>query len=275
MTGNGRERGDITGAGEAGALPEGIHADAGPPGTSRDPGASPAPGPEAVPAPGPQDRLPGSVAGRAADRTPGFLELIYGVLFAPADTFRWVAAAPPLRLTLVIATLVNAAGALMSVFVYRAITPPGSGEAALAVLMPYLALIGFFGWYLKWLGYGGVLHLAAQLLGGANGAGATLAVYGLATLPGLFILPVEAVVISAGLPEAASARLVGPAALGVFVWGLVLLVIGLREVHGLTAKRAVATVLLPAGALLLFLILALIILILGLSASYLHTFVSF
>lgn len=223
------------------------------------------------------DGVPGSVVGRAGAHAPGFLELIYGVLFDPARTFRRIAAAPPLGLTLVIVTLVNAAVGLMGVFTFRAVAPPGftEWEAAVAALVPFLALINFFWWYFKWFGYGAVLHLTAQLFGGANGPAATLTVYGLAALPGLFMLPVEALVTGAGLGDTAASRLLGSAGLGVFIWGLVLLVIGLRAVHGLSARRAVAVVLLPAAAAAGLIILVVLTLGLGLSASLARTFVPF
>ncbi len=209
------------------------------------------------------------VADQHEEQRPGFLELIYGVLFEPVDTFRRIAPEPPILLTLFIVTFVNLATSLMGVLTYRSIAPRGftEWEAMLTVLLPFLTLIGFFWWYLKWLGYGAVLHLVAQLLGGANGPKATLAVYGLASLPGLFLLPVEALIIIAGLGETASARLMAPAGLGVWVWSLVLLVIGLREVHGFTTGRAVGVVALPVAAVVVLVFVTVVILGIGLSAS--------
>lgn len=208
------------------------------------------------------------VSAQPEERPPGFLELIYGVLFDPVNTFRRLASEPPILLTLIIVTLVNLATGLMGVFTAQSVAPRGFSEfqALVIALLPFLVLISFFLWYLKWVGYGAVLHLVAQLLGGVNGPKATLVVYGLAALPGLFLLPVEALVVIAGLGDTASSRLIGPAGLGVLVWSLVLLVIGLREVHRLTTGRAVAVVALPAAAVAVLAILVFVTLGIGLSA---------
>ncbi len=200
--------------------------------------------------------------------SPGFLEIIYGVLFDPVNTFRRLAEDPPFPLVLIIVTLVNAAGTLMGMLAVNTIAPSGLGaeyDLIIAGLGPFLALAGFFLWYAKWLGYGAVLHLVAQLLGGRNGPKATLTVYGLAGLPAVLALPVQGFVVVAGVAETPASAVLGLVGLGVYVWSLVLLIIGLREAHGLVTGRAVTVVFLPVAAVAALLLIVLIIMVAGLA----------
>ncbi|MEW6192018.1 MAG: hypothetical protein AB1507_01480, partial [Bacillota bacterium] len=51
------------------------------------------------------------------------------------------------------------------------------------------------------------------------------------------------------VPDIAAAALSGIIGFGVLVWGVVLLVLGLREVHGFSTGLAALTVLTPVAAL--------------------------
>ncbi|MDI6710900.1 MAG: Yip1 family protein [Thermoanaerobacterales bacterium] len=199
--------------------------------------------------------------------SPGFLETVYGVLFDPVATFRRMREAPPLGLTAGVVTVVNSATALMSILTFRMLPADPSGfGTALGGLAPFIALIGFFFWYLKWLGYGAVLHLTAQLLNGEGGPKATLVAYGLTGLPSLLLLPLQglmAVLRPGGLAESLITALFG---LAVLVWSTVLLVLALREMHNLTTGRAVAVVAVPAAVLLLAVGFTMVISLLGLIA---------
>lgn len=183
---------------------------------------------------------------------PGFLETVYGVLFDPAATFRRMREAPPLGLTVGVVTVVNLATALMSVLTFRALPgdPSGTG-AVLGGLAPFVGLAGFLFWYLKWLGYGAVLHLTAQLLHGEGGPKATLVAYGLTGLPSLFMLPVQGLLAVLRPGEALETLLIILAGLVVLIWSVVLLVLALRELHNLTTGRAAAVVFIPVAVLTL------------------------
>ncbi|RJX19627.1 MAG: YIP1 family protein [Desulforudis sp.] len=199
---------------------------------------------------------------------PGLLELIYGVLFDPVSTFRRVAPNPPLFLTFLIATLVNVGTTLMGVITYRTAGFGGISEldVFVAAIIPVFALISFFLWYLKWLVYGAVLHLVSQLFGGVNGPKATLSVYGLAGLPALLLLPVQGLIVVAGLGESVATSLMGLAGLVVFGWSLVLLVLGLREVHRFGTGQAISVVVTPVITIVLFVVLVSILAALGFTA---------
>lgn len=197
---------------------------------------------------------------------PGFLELVYGVLFEPVGTMKKVARRPPLVSTALIVAILSFFGALMGILTASRVLAEGLPAAleqfipAIRALAPLGAVSGLFWGYLKWFGYSAILHLSADLLGGRGGARGVFAVVGLAGLPALLTIPVQLLSYLYGPESTVVAVLVSLAALSVWVWGFILLVIGLREVHGLSTGRTVLVILSPylALALLLLILLAFI-----------------
>ncbi len=192
------------------------------------------------------------------------LELVYGVLFDPVTTFRRLAASPPLGSTFILVTLLNAAAVLMGLFTLT-LAPRDVFGAVGAGLSAGIALGSFCLWYVKWLGYGAVLHLVAQLLGGGGHARATLVAYGLASLPGLFMFPVQS--LSLLFTGKSVGFFPGLVNFGLFIWSVVLLVLGIREMHGIETTRALAVVLLPAIVLIVLLLGLIGLAVLGLAAA--------
>lgn len=185
---------------------------------------------------------------------PGFLEIIYGILFSPIRMFGQLREDPPLLMVFFIVTFVNGAVQLMGVFTLRAIdlSALGAGLGQMVTgLAPFLAMAGFLFWYVKWLGYGAVLHLVAQLLDGKGGPRDTLAVYGLAGLPVILVLPVDGLLALVDPGESTVSLIKGLTGLVVFVWSLVLLVVGLRETHRFSTGRALKVVAIPVGGIIL------------------------
>ncbi|MEW6725924.1 YIP1 family protein [Desulforudis sp. 1088] len=178
------------------------------------------------------------------------LELVYGVLFDPVATFRRLAESPPLGTTFILITILNAAAVLMGLFTLR-LAPHEVFGAVGAGLSVGIALGSFFLWYVKWLCYGAVLHLVAQLFGGTGHARATLVAYGLASLPGLFMFPVQS--LSLLFTGKSAGFIPGLASVGLFIWSVVLLVVGMREMHRMETARALAVVFLPAVVLIVLL----------------------
>ncbi|MBE0466505.1 MAG: YIP1 family protein, partial [Candidatus Desulforudis sp.] len=133
---------------------------------------------------------------------------------------------------------------------------------------PYLILAGFFLWYIKWLGYGAILHLTAQLLDGKGGPKGTLVAYGLAGLPAILMLPVEGLMVFTDPGETTASTILGLFSLAVFIWSVVLLVLGLREMHRLSTGRAVTVVLAPVGVVLLAAVIVLVLIISGIMTLF-------
>lgn len=218
------------------------------------------------------------VHGVPAENTPppeppmGFLDIIYGVFFDPRATFRRLAARPPLGLAVLIFTLVNLAGALMGALVgYRLTLPPGHpsmGMNWLAPAAPLVAAAGLVFQYVKWVVVSALLHLTAGLLGGRGKASGILTVTALAALPALAMIPVDLLLLlldTRGMPLTMVTAILG---LAVFIWGVVLVVLGLMEVYHFTASRALLTVLLPPAIIILSSIILLVLFAAGLSALF-------
>lgn len=208
------------------------------------------------------DGAAGGERGFEEKRPPGFLEIIYGVLFEPAQTMAGMAQRPPLVQALLAVTLAGLAGSMaFSLALYRLAGSPeglagvGGAGAFWRVFLPAGAVMGLFWSYIKWAGISALLHLVAELLGGRGTARAVMAATGFAAIPSLFLAPVEFLASWSGHSYVATVILL-LAGIAVSVWTLALLVIALKELHGISVLRALLAVFSPLLAIFL-LVLAL------------------
>ena len=201
---------------------------------------------------------------READQlsSPGFLELVYGVLFDPLPAFRKIAAKPPVGLAVLIFTLVNVAVAIMSVLVMsRSMNQHLPGMEIpmtrfMNAAMPVMVVLSLVSNYIGWFLVSGLFHLLAEFLGGRGRAIGVFAVTGLSSLPLIFLVPVNLLILLWGLKSFAAVVIMPLLSLIVVIWWLILLILGIRQVHGFSTGRAVAAVLLPvAGVIILVVIL--------------------
>lgn len=176
-------------------------------------------------------------------------DLVAGVYLHPVRTFREVASNAPVGRALFLYLLVSAAGALMAVLTTPRLAPHQQLAAVSGGLGSAVAVL-FLAWALaKLFVYSGLLHLIAEFFGGRGSAREVFTVYGLASLPTLILIPWHLLV--TWLPGYLRVGLTVPVALGIFVWTVVLLILGVREVHGLTTARAALVVLVPPAVLAL------------------------
>lgn len=193
----------------------------------------------------------------------GILDIFYGVLFDPGRTFAGFAQNPPITAIVLIFVALNLAEALTGVFTAPLYLDkinfaafPGVADASQAMLS-FVAVAGFFFSVIKWFFMAGLLHLLAELYGGNGTARSVWAVYGIAGLPAVFMIPLQ-IVISlvnmGGFLDFIAALLT----LGLYVWGVLLLIIGLRETHCFSTGRAALTVMTPVLMLLFLALVALI-----------------
>ncbi|AGL03861.1 Yip1 family protein [Desulfoscipio gibsoniae] len=188
----------------------------------------------------------------------GILDVFYGVLFEPARTFAGFVSNPPIGTVVIIFVVLNLVEALTGIFT----TPiyldrinlaglPGVtvGQATLS----FVAVTGFLFSIFKWFFMAGLLHLLAELYAGSGSARSVFTVYGAAGLPAVFMIPVQ---IAIGLVNAGWLFnfMAGLLAVVIYFWGVVLLIIGLREVHHFSTARAVLVAMTP-GMMLVFLTL--------------------
>ncbi|MGB9802487.1 YIP1 family protein [Desulfofundulus sp.] len=205
------------------------------------------------------------------DTPTSFLDIIYGVFFDPAVTFRRLAPHPPLGAAFVIFTLVNLAGALMGALVgyHMALLPggrPSAGINWLAPAAPLVAVAGLVFQYLKWLVVSAFLHFTAGLMGGRGSAPGVLTVTGLASLPALVLIPADLLLLLFNTRGVALTVITVILGLVVFVWALVLVVLGLKEVYQFSAGRALITLLLPPSVIILAGVILLVLFAAGFSA---------
>ncbi len=188
----------------------------------------------------------------------GFAELIYGVIFTPTATFRSISANPPLRHGFIAFFIIVALTSLVNIFLPPDFSkvPPEFREA-LVKAGPFIGLIGALLAFMSWFIQAGVFQLFAEFLGGKGRATGVLTVLALADIPRVLVIPFRVL----GHFTATSVLgtfLTAAVGLGVFIWGVILLVIGLREIQEFSTGKAVATLLVPFGFAVLAVIIFLI-----------------
>ncbi len=209
--------------------------------------------------------------GAGQESAPGFLELFYGVLFEPAKTMKIIAGAPPLGLAAIVVTILILLGTTMGYLAFSRVIEQSlqtSGmEQILPVLQgmaPFWVVLSLLMGYVKWFGYSAVLHLIADLLGGQGSARGVFTAVGLAGLPSALLIPFQFLGYWFGMGNTVVTVLLGLAGLAVWIWSIVLMVIGVGAVHRLSAGRSVLTVLTPF--LVLFLLAIILIVALAVTA---------
>ncbi|MBE3587362.1 MAG: YIP1 family protein [Thermoanaerobacteraceae bacterium] len=201
---------------------------------------------------------------------PGFLDLVYGVFFDPAGIFRRVASRPPLLSAVLIFTLVNLVGAVMGVLTGYRLTVPGMGDHPgmgwmMKAAAPWMAVAGLVFQYLEWFVFSALFHLTAGLLGGQGRPVGVLTVTALAALPSLIMVPVDMLLMLSGARGAVFTAITALLGLLVLVWSVVLVVMGMKEVHRFSTARAMGAVLLPPAVFILTGVIFLAIFLAGLS----------
>ncbi len=192
----------------------------------------------------------------------GFFDLIYGVIFEPAITFRGLAEKPPILKTLLIFSIAQILSMLF--FVLGGIYSdghmisglPGTVSLAKAVLFG-VAFGGFIFSYVKWFIYSGILFFISELLGGSGKAVGALSATGLASVPAMLLAPIQLLLILIG-NHWWTYLLAGILMLVTWIWFIILLVIGFRETQHLEGGKSLAVVFIPIAAVVVLAVLLLI-----------------
>lgn len=208
---------------------------------------------------------------------PGFLEIVYGVLFEPVRTMKKVAENPPLTAALLSFTIISLLGAVMGLLAFSKFLSQGYDAGidqllpGAQVLVPAGLFIGLIFSYIKWFCYSAIINLVAELLGGRGSARGVFAAFGLAGLPLILIIPFQFLTYWYGTGVSAVTVLLMLVWLVLGIWSGIIFVIGIREVHALSTGRSVLVLLIPCLALVLLLVLSAIGLAVLLSAFTLNT----
>lgn len=209
---------------------------------------------------------------------PGFLEIVYGVLFEPVRTMKKVAEKPPLTAALLTFTIISLLGSLMGLLAFSKYLSQGYDAAGIdqllpgaQVLVPAGLFIGLIISYFKWFCYSAIINLVAELLGGRGSARGVFAAFGLAGLPLILIIPFQFLAYWYGTGVFAVTAVLMLVWLVLGIWSGIIFVIGIREVHALSTGRSVLVLLIPWMALVLLLVLSVIGLVALFSAFTLNT----
>ncbi|MDD4238588.1 MAG: Yip1 family protein [Desulfotomaculaceae bacterium] len=184
----------------------------------------------------------------------GFLELVYGVLFEPVKTLQRAAQHPPLFFALLLVTILGLAGVLMWLLTISRVLNQTAEPSAMVLLsssarpLQVLGAVLIFLWgYIKWFSYSAFISLVAEMLGGVGRARNVAAIVGLSLIPTILIIPVQ--MLNYYLVSTAFILIT---VLVVWTWVTVLMVIGIKEVHGLSTGRTLLAVLSPVLLLVVF-----------------------
>ena len=235
--------------------------------------------PHEEPAPGPSDagtaQAPpdaGQVPGSGEPRVPrGLLDSAVGVLISPRKTLRSLAAHPRMAWAFVVvvvlsalSTIAEGPGADPTAGVPGAPAAPDGAAAALYVTR----IVGGALLAAGLLAAGAaIVHALARLLGGAGEFRATVTVLGFATVPSALAIPAQ-LLPALPLDALVAGTLGGLISVGLFVWVVILLVLGVRTAHRVSAGRAFAALVLP------FVVLGVgsLVLIIGLAVALVGAF---
>lgn len=191
---------------------------------------------------------------------PGFLELVYGVLFEPRGAMVRVAEQTPTGIAALVVAILSLVGTIMFyITIKQVLSDNGQGWFfPAAVFLPVAAILSLFFSFFKWFLYSAVLHLTADLLGGRGSARAVFAVVGLSGLPALFMVPFQLLAFLFFPRSSAVDILLILAALALAVWSLILAVIGMKAAHGISTGRALLAALAPVLAVVAAVLVALV-----------------
>lgn len=192
-----------------------------------------------------------------------FLDDFYDILFRPAQGMKKISKEKTIWHGLLVYIVVSLTVSLSSGIYQPEILsqdlanfpfPVEVTENMLRLLPFFNVLVNITFTPLFFLIWTSILHLTADILGGRNRSYRLGAVLGYGQLPYIFMAPVSL------LSEYTPFNLIGLASVALFLWSLVLKIIGLRETYDFSTPKAVISYILPAGVFILSIMVFLIIL---------------
>lgn len=167
-------------------------------------------------------------------RTLDFLELIYGVLVQPRETFKYVGQKPPIVQALAFLFIGILVNFLVNAGELRTLpAEAGLPSSFAAALMP-LFLVGLVAALLAWFINAATVTLISQLFGGAGNGPGLLAAFSFATLPFL-IAGILQYLIGIIVPGPFLVSIIGSAGL---IWFIYLNIVALQTIEHLSRGRA-------------------------------------
>ncbi len=191
-----------------------------------------------------------------------FIELCYGILFQPKETFRKLALNPPVLYSFYIVLIVGILLNIVNIFVglpsaLEQMSKAGNVPKELLGFLAYMTepgvvilagLAGLIFTIAWWFMNSALLHLLAEMYGGKGRALGVLAVIGVARLPNILIIPVSTLIYVVNGPAVINSLV----SVFLFIYtSLYLPVVGISKVHQFSYGRGVATVVTPIALIFL------------------------
>ena len=203
--------------------------------------------------PPPDDRAKDPVRANPPEVSIG--EMIYGVLFSPVQAMTQVAEARPvgtallLKIGLYVFSLVIGLLVQAPAFELRDLPPGVPSELAgvmrdiLPAMVTVMSIMGGVFSLIVWFILASVYRVLGELMGMPGDGRAMLATIGFASLPEVFLPPVQLIARLLNL-----GFLSGIAGLGLWIWSVVLTVLGIRAAIKTSTGRALGIYLVPWAA---------------------------
>ena len=165
-------------------------------------------------------------------------QIAYALITHPTVAMRRIRTTPALGTGMVMLL----AAAVSSAAAFAFLRAQANGPKAPVVVVVYMVLMAITA-LAMWLFLGGLMHAAANLMGGYGNFGRFLAAFGLAAAP--FILCTPCGLLLSLLGGTGSLLYSVPVLPLIEIWSWILVIIGIKEIYGLSAGGAVVASLLP------------------------------
>lgn len=166
------------------------------------------------------------------------VDLMTGVIFAPGEAFRDLTE----RRSVLAASILYVISGLPAIIISQALYPETQASLTAPMLVQSVLIAVFLLFILA-----GLVHLSAKILGGEGEYMQMVQGFGFAGLPRLLLAVFIPFAYSMGTRIEGA---LGYANIVMFVWTLVLGVIAIRETHEFTTGRAIGTIFVMLGLLL-------------------------
>lgn len=204
-----------------------------------------------------------------------FIEILYGTVAAPSDTFAKLAKNPGVAYSIITVLAIYLSIWFLNLSELRNaqfgnVIIEEFGEVSTQLLSNMIILMGIYGLifaFLTWFLVSGTLNLWASLLGGKGNGKALFACYGFAMLPSLFSEVLQTVINLFRLPGVINWVIV----ILSFIWILYLQMVSVRTTQGLTTTTSLFVALTPiivTGILVFFSVVLMFVMVLPIYQNY-------
>ena len=198
------------------------------------------------------EHLSSALPSVAREENWGWGELLYGVLFQPVSTLRYITSQPLLGKALLVILMIQLGNWYMSVATaadedllqsllaeYPALTSNLTSVLLNLKILSVMAGLTFS--LLIWFVGSAIFNLLAELQGGSSNGRGLLAALGFAQLPEIALIPVRYFFLVVNWSQIGVTLI----SLGIGIWVIILSIISIREATGLTNGHAILTFFLP------------------------------